>query len=245
MNLKNKKLFGLALTISAPLILVLIAKGPTPQDLSYHQFIDNHLCCGIPNFHNVISNILFIIFGIMGIVDYYKYKERYTLSWLIFFVGVLLVAPGSAYYHWNPNNATLVWDRIPMTFGFMGLISSIFVDVFKTKHEKFLLVSLLLLGIYSVMHWVWFEDLRIYAWLQGTTILVMFYMAIMYKDSHLSMKHLVGAVTLYIIAKICESNDAFIYESIHYSGHSIKHLVAAFAVFILIKMKRDYVHHEA
>ena len=38
-------------------------------------------------------------------------------------MGVGLVAVGSSYYHWRPNNARLVWDRLPMTVGFMSLIA--------------------------------------------------------------------------------------------------------------------------
>ncbi|MBT3812899.1 MAG: hypothetical protein HOE45_04700 [Gammaproteobacteria bacterium] len=34
---------------------------------------------------------------------------------------LILVAAGSSYYHWNPNNQTLVWDRLPMTICFMSL----------------------------------------------------------------------------------------------------------------------------
>ena len=46
-------------------------------------------------------------------------------AWLIFFVGVALVSAGSAYYHWSPSNPTLVWDRLPMTLGFMAFFAVI------------------------------------------------------------------------------------------------------------------------
>lgn len=31
-------------------------------------------------------------------------------AWLVFFWGSTLTAFGSAYYHWRPNNARLVWN---------------------------------------------------------------------------------------------------------------------------------------
>ena len=34
-----------------------------------------------------------------------------------------MVAIGSSYYHWKPSNSRLVWDRLPMTVGFMSLVA--------------------------------------------------------------------------------------------------------------------------
>jgi hypothetical protein len=36
-------------------------------------------------------------------------------SWTLFFAGVTAVGVGSTYYHLNPDNATLVWDRLPVS----------------------------------------------------------------------------------------------------------------------------------
>lgn len=44
-------------------------------------------------------------------------------GWFILATGILLVSLGSAYYHWRPNNRTLVWDRLPMTIAFMALFA--------------------------------------------------------------------------------------------------------------------------
>eukprot|EP01124_Arcella_intermedia_P027578 TRINITY_DN5430_c0_g2_i2.p1 TRINITY_DN5430_c0_g2~~TRINITY_DN5430_c0_g2_i2.p1 ORF type:complete len:216 (+),score=45.51 TRINITY_DN5430_c0_g2_i2:253-900(+) len=40
-------------------------------------------------------------------------------GWLLFFLSYFFVSIGSAYYHWRPNNWSLVWDRLPMTLCFM------------------------------------------------------------------------------------------------------------------------------
>lgn len=37
-------------------------------------------------------------------------------GWTIFFIGVAAVAFGSSYYHLKPNDARLVWDRLPVSF---------------------------------------------------------------------------------------------------------------------------------
>lgn len=39
-------------------------------------------------------------------------------GWACFYVGVAAVALGSSYYHLKPNDARLVWDRLPVSFFF-------------------------------------------------------------------------------------------------------------------------------
>lgn len=94
------------------------ALAPIPQPQSYHAFSDTKMIFGIPNFFNVYSNIFFLIVGLLGIrfcihQDFIGTKN----AWLVFFVGVALVSVGSSYYHWNPNNETLVWDRTGLNSG--------------------------------------------------------------------------------------------------------------------------------
>lgn len=36
-------------------------------------------------------------------------------GWTCFYIGVGAVAFGSAYYHLEPNDARLVWDRLPVS----------------------------------------------------------------------------------------------------------------------------------
>lgn len=45
--------------------------------------------------------------------------------WLTFFGDALLVALGSGFYHFSPANASLVWDRLPMTFAFTSLFAAV------------------------------------------------------------------------------------------------------------------------
>ena len=56
-------LFGLAV-IS---LLALLFVPPIPQPQDYHQFADQKILLGIPNFWNVVSNLPFIAVGTMGL----------------------------------------------------------------------------------------------------------------------------------------------------------------------------------
>ena len=48
------------------------------------------------------------------------------------FAGVALTGFGSTYYHLQPDNPRLVWDRLPMTLGFMGLTQIHEMNTLKT-----------------------------------------------------------------------------------------------------------------
>lgn len=37
-------------------------------------------------------------------------------GWIFFFIGVAAVGFGSSYYHLKPNDARLVWDRLPVSY---------------------------------------------------------------------------------------------------------------------------------
>lgn len=38
-----------------------------------------------------------------------------VLGWSAFFIGIMSTSFGSAYYHLKPNDASLVWDRLPVS----------------------------------------------------------------------------------------------------------------------------------
>lgn len=107
----------------APAIVLAIASfliKPIPQPLSYHNFADQRAWLGIPNFGDVVSNLPFAIVGLWGLIALWKpgsikfsdARERWL--YLIMFAALILTAFGSGYYHLAPDNARLVWDRIPI-----------------------------------------------------------------------------------------------------------------------------------
>lgn len=78
----------------------------------------------MPKIHTVIVlAIVSLAFGLKLLAGGVGTGGLPELLWhyRIFFVGVLLTGLGSAYYHWRRDNATLFWDRLPMTIGFMAL----------------------------------------------------------------------------------------------------------------------------
>jgi hypothetical protein len=215
---------------------------PIPQDLAYHAFADSRTMLGINNFFDVASNLPFLFAGILGLFCIYQnWGVSSSWSWLILSMSVLLVAFGSSYYHLNPQNETLTWDRLPMAVGFMAFFVIVLTDYVNNKLEKWLLIPMCLVGIASVTYWHMTDDLRIYAWVQFVSMALLLIIISIYKPSHLQTKYLIYAFVFYTLSKLAEHFDKQIYELMGQivSGHSIKHLLAAVATFFFyILLKR-------
>ena len=150
----------------------LLSLDPIPQDPQYHLFADTRQFLGVPNFFDVISNLPFFAVGLLGLQCCRRRDTGISRSaWIILFAGVGLVGMGSAYYHWNPTNKTLVWDRLPMTIGFMGLFVALLGEYVDNRLVRLLLLPALAVGVASVFYWHWRDDLRLYIWVQLVPLL--------------------------------------------------------------------------
>lgn len=49
--------------VSAVMVLAAAFSPPIPQPQEYHQFADQRMLLGIPNFLNVVSNVPFLLVG--------------------------------------------------------------------------------------------------------------------------------------------------------------------------------------
>jgi len=158
--MSTKSKIGLGLIV-ASFIIVLCSfffLKPIAQSLDYHQFSDSSAYVNLPNTLNVLSNIPFILVGALGLLALFNSRKYSltiltdnTLSYVCLYAGALFVGFGSSYYHLNPNNETLVWDRLPMTIAFMGLYSIILSEFISVKVGKMLLIPFITLGIFSVL----------------------------------------------------------------------------------------------
>ena len=219
-------------------LMSIFSFDPIHQDPAYHAFADSRAFLDTPNFLDVFTNITFLIVGIAGI--------RFCLStpansirsaWITLFAGVTLVSFGSAYYHINPSNTSLFWDRLPMTIGFMGLFVALLAEYLNKKMVN-LLIPALLLGLGSVVYWHVTDDLRLYAWVQFIPLITIPTVALLFRTTIPNQWLLVVALALYLLAKVVEFYDAAIFTASGelLSGHSLKHLLAAAAVWCILIM---------
>jgi len=212
---------------------------PVSQDARYHQFAGAYTKMGIPNAWNVLSNIPFILAGVLGFIISPKLlsekpPESGNASILVFFIGLVLTGFGSAYYHFSPTNETLLWDRLPMTISFMAFFSFILSFHFNRKSGAVALWPLLLIGISSVFYWsyteaIGFGDLRFYAVVQFLPIILIPLILLLFPATDYQQRYIWLILFLYIAAKLMENFDADIYYFLGVSGHAIKHVIAAFS----------------
>src|SRR5215469_7033246 len=222
-----------------------------PQPLSYHSFADQRSFLGIANFGDVISNLPFAVIGIWGLLfllrsDSKRLAGRFLDSrerwpYLLVFIGLLLTALGSSYYHLHPNNARLVWDRLPMTIAFMSMVAAIISEQISLRAGLWLLPLLLLVGMGSVFEWYASEtrgagDLRFYAAVQAYSALVLL-LALVLPKRYTRTSELAVVVGFYALAKALEILDKPIFSVGHIvGGHTLKHLAAAAAGYWILRM---------
>jgi hypothetical protein len=224
-----------------------------PQALSYHRFKDGRSFLGVPNALNVLSNWPFLQVGLAGLwfllvgrgsrpgQAWQTAPERW--AFVLTFFGVALTGFGSSYYHWQPDNDRLVWDRLPMSLGFMGLIVAMIAERISSRLAGILLPPLALVGVGSVLQWHWTEqlgrgDLRLYFFVQGYSLYFVLVTPLLFPARYTRTADWYIALGWYILAKICEALDGRIYnltgEAI--SGHTLKHLLGAVSTFWLLRM---------
>jgi len=166
-------------------------------------------------------------------------RERWPYAMM--FLGLILTAAGSAYYHLAPDNARLVWDRLPMTVVFMSLIAAMIAERVSVRAGLWLMPLLLVVGAASVLQWRASEvsghgDLRFYAAVQVYAILVLLAMLAV-RPKYTRNSDFAVVVGLYVLAKVLEETDRQVFSVGHaVSGHTLKHLAAAAASYWILRM---------
>jgi hypothetical protein len=133
--INSRRVLGLLVFMLVSLFGVFLLP-PIVQNQNYHDFADQRTLFEIPNFWNVVSNIPFIGIGAVGLWQFGRSQAT-----MLLFLGIFLTGFGSAYYHLEPSDQTLFWDRLPIAIG-TGI------------------------GVFSLLLWRWTGDLRLYAWVQ-------------------------------------------------------------------------------
>ena len=230
----------------------LLFLDPIAQDPAYHLFADDRSYLGIPHFNDVSSNTGFALVGVVGLLAVLGFRGQLVFDqpsdrrpYGVFFLGVALISLGSAYYHWAPSNARLFWDRLPMVVAFAGFCAAVVADRIDAKAGNSWLLALLIgLGILSLIYWQVTEthgrgDLRFYGLVQFyPMVAVPVACALFPARRYTAGRYIPWVIAWYALAKVFEGFDREIFsltgETI--SGHTLKHLAATVATYVVLHM---------
>jgi hypothetical protein len=228
---------GLLVLVAAACVGGVFLLDPIPQDPAYHRFADTRAWSGVPNFWNVATNLPFLAIGLWGLASARRVAEPALATHYRAYCGaVALVAFGSGWYHLAPSNASLVWDRLPMTVAFMSLFSALLADRVNWFLGRALLWPLVVAGIASIAWWIRGEaagrgDLRAYGLVQFLPMLLIPLILALWREGNVAARPLWLGFGAYALAKLAEHFDAAIFAATGFSGHSLKHLLAAVAAW--------------
>ena len=233
-----------ALLLGAAALLALALLGPAvPASAHQHAFADQRAWAGIPCALDVLSNLSFAIAGVWGLAWLRRAVLDSTSRALaaLFFAGLLCTAAGSAVYHWQPQDAGLVWDRLGMVLPFAGLLGLAASSRVSARAGWAAAGAVLAAGPLAVGAWAWGGNLLPWAVVQLGGMLVVFALAWVPRRAGTLALNLGAVIALYGAAKLFEAADHAVFEATQQwlSGHSIKHVLAAAAAWPVLAACRQ------
>lgn len=245
--------------LSIAVVMAALVLPPVAQPADYHQFADQRSFLNIPNFSDVVSNLAFLLSGGAGLVflsrvyqapAHKAFRNKVEcLPYGVLFLSVTASGLGSMVYHWAPDNAHLLWDRLPIAMGITALLAATLAERVSTALGLWSLPCLVTLGVLSVLYWYWTEqqgtgNLNFYIVTQFYSILLIILLSLFYPACYTHAKDIYQVIAVYAVAKLAEMLDMQIYNLTgHFiSGHTLKHLLAALAVYRIVQMlqKREF-----
>ena len=217
-------------------IAAIAAAGPfLAQAPDYHRFADQQVRWGVPHAGDVLSNLAFVIAGVFGawrlrLADGLGRVER-SLGALAC-AGLVLTAFGSGWYHLQPDDTRLVADRLAMSVVFAGVLGLAACRV-SARAGAALAMLVLAAAPAAVMFWSATGDLWPWAVLQGGGMVLLVVLAFSAGDRAAAPVRWGWVVAAYALAKLLEFGDHALWHAAGQwlSGHSLKHVVAALAVW--------------
>jgi hypothetical protein len=234
-------------------IFMIVFVPPVPQSQKYHEFADRRSLrqlipslsfLKISNALDVLSNIPFLIVGLYGLYLLLSPKTIKFLTsfekfgWVIFFISIAFVCIGSAYYHLKPSNGTLVWDRLPMTVGFSSLLGLLIDERINPVLGKSIFPFLIISGFASCAYWYYRDDLRPYILVQFFPMIYIPILLLISSPVYSHTPYYIYACVLYTLAKVSEVGDKLVFRltSKTISGHTLKHILSALAIAVILYM---------
>jgi hypothetical protein len=157
----------------------------------------------------------------------------------LFLISLVLTAIGSSFYHLDPDNSRLIWDRLPIALACAGLLAAVYAESCPNVDGRRTTVLLALFAVVSVAWWYVTEqagqgDLRPYLLLQGLPLLLIPLWQAIGEAPRADRVAFGVAIALYALAKVAELHDRELFAALGWiSGHTVKHLLATASAAVL------------
>ena len=220
--------------------------GPIAQLADYHAFADTRTWLGVPHAGDVISNAAFALVVAWALwtrptQGTTNPGERSAADW--FLASLALTTLGSTWYHLAPDNARLIFDRLPIALACAALLCQMHART-TGRDIPAMLPAMLVAAVGSVVWWWRTEamgagDLRPYLLLQFAPLVLVPLWQWQYGRPRQERIDFAVAIGLYVLAKVLELADHAVLEALGIvSGHALKHVAAAVAAIFIIRSAR-------
>jgi len=220
-------LAAVAVVLFALLRLVL---GPLAQWPSYHDLADTRTLGPLARAGDVLTNVAILAAGLWGATLGRKLRadDDERLAWRVLVAATIATALGSAWYHVAPSDATLVWDRLPMTLVMASLLALVLADRVDARFAREALLPFGAVGVASVAWWAATGDLTFYAVVRVGTGAAIVVLLILRPGRTRGAGWLWSAIALDVAMTLFERYDRAVWTATGElaSGHNVKHLLA-------------------
>jgi hypothetical protein len=250
---KLEKLERLLLGVVLALLALAIWGPWMAQPAHHHDFADRRMWGALPFAMDVLSNLPFALWGAWGLGLIWSLTKKQaaaacglkrgniqTSLAAVFFAGLLMTAGASSWYHLQPHDAGLVFDRLGMTVAFAGLLGLAAAGRVTARAGVMLAGTVLVLGPLSI--WAWSATGNILPWavVQFGGMALVLWLACLKPLPQALPINWFALIGIYALAKLLELADHQVFDLTGHlvSGHSLKHVVASFAAWpVLVALK--------
>ncbi len=238
--ISRPRLLIAAVLVALPLAVIHLLP-PLAQDQAYHAFADRRSWATIPNTLDVLTNLPLLLAGLFGLREALRQPGTSARApWLAFFGALTLVGFGSTWYHLAPSDTSILWDRLPLSAMFTALFAAVVGDTVSPRLGRRLLFPALAFGLFGVFRWHLHDDLRPYFAAQSLALIGVPVLLALFPRRGVGHSLLVAGLGCYALAFAAERSDGFIFALTGhaFSGHSLKHCLAALACTCVALMLR-------
>lgn len=155
---------------------------------------------------------------------------------LLFFAGLLLTAAGSAWYHWDPDDASLAVHRTAAAAACAGLLGFAVATHVSERAAAAAGLALLVFGPLAVRTWSTTANLLPWTSLQAGAMALVAWLGLLRRRFGAPDVHWAAVILALVAARLLELADHDVYHLTGgaVAGHALQHVAAAAAAWPVV-----------